>query len=320
MCTAISHHGFFGRNLDLEYGYDEEIVITPRMFPLIFRKTSTIHAHHAYIGMAAMDHGYPLYFDAVNEQGLAIAALDFPDNAYYPDANDTLINIAPFEVIPWIMSQCGTVQEVIALLQNTRIVNIRYSDTYPQAPLHWMVADKSESIVIEIMKDGTHIHENPVGVLCNNPPFPYHLHHLAQFQHLSTNEWRAHWGGVHVPSFGGGLSATGLPGDYSSPSRFVKAAFVKLHSHCNSDTVSNISQFFHILDAVAMPRGAIRIRGGKDEITRYSSCCDLEQGIYYFTTYENRRIHAVQLHRANLNGNTIESFPLFDQQDIFYKN
>ena len=319
MCTAISHNGMFGRNLDLEYDYDKKVVITPRMYPLFFRKTSSLLVHHAYIGMATLDHQYPLYFDAVNEQGLAIAALDFPDNAFYTETDDNFSNIAPFEFSPWILSQCGCIEEVYALMETTRIVDIAYNDHYAQTPLHWIISDKKKSIVIESMKDGIHIYDNSVGVLCNNPPFPYQIYHLTQFMHLSASD-QANWDRINLPTFGGGLAAIGLPGDFSSPSRFVKSAFVKYHSHCPFDEINHVTQFFHILDTVAMPRGAIRVRGEKDEITRYSCCCDLDKGIYYFTSYENRRIQAVKLFHSNLCGKEIEFFSLLDQQDIFYKN
>lgn len=320
MCTAITYKHYFGRNLDLEYGYQEQVVIMPRQYPLIFRAAAALHTHHAIIGMATVDNGYPLYFDAVNERGLCMAGLDFPDNAFYPPEKEDSINIAPFELIPWILCQCGTVAEARSLLKRTHLANITYSASFPQAPMHWILADKNECIVLEPMKDGLHIYQNPVGVLCNNPPFPYHLHHLAGFQHLSAGQQPNSFEGLSLKPYGGGMGAIGLPGDFSSGSRFIKAAFVKLHSHCSEDEKSHVTQFFHILDSVAMPRGAIRVRGNQDEITRYSCCCNMDTGTYYFTTYDNRRIQAVSLHRAGLNGASPETFSLLSHQDIFYKN
>ena len=275
MCTAISPNGFFGRNLDREYGFQQQVVITPRNLPLIFRKAQTIHIPHAYIGMATVDHGFPLYFDGLNEQGLCIAALDFPQNAYYPQPDEGITNIAPFEFIPWILSQCGTVDEVTDLMKKTQISDISYSASFPQSPLHWLVADKNKCIVIEPMMGGIQIHHNPVGVLCNNPPFPYHLLNLTNYQHLTPGEQTASFEGINLPPYSGGMGAIGLPGDYSSPSRFVKAAFVKQHSQSSTEPTSEVTQFFHILDSVSMPKGAIRVRGGQDEITQYSCCCDM---------------------------------------------
>jgi choloylglycine hydrolase len=318
MCTAISHNKLFGRNLDLEYGYDERVVITPRNYPLIFRRAGTFHPHNAIIGMAAVDQSYPLYFDAMNEHGLCMAGLDFPGNAYYPPERPDLLNIAPFELIPWVLCQCSNVHEARELLRSTHLADICYNANFPQAPLHWIIADKNDCIVLEPTKYCLQIYENPIGVLCNNPPFPYHLHHLAGFQHLSAGERPPLFENVSLKPYGGGLGAIGLPGDFSSPSRFVKAAFVKCHSHYSEG--QHITQFFHLLDAVAMPRGSVRVRENRDEITRYSCCCDMDTGNYYYTTYDNRRIQSVRLNRSNLDGSEIEQYSLLNQQDIFYKN
>lgn len=318
MCTAIFHKRLFGRNLDLEYGYEEQVVILPRNYPLIFRKANSFRAHHAIIGMAAVDQSYPLYFDAMNERGLCMAGLDFPDNAYYPPEQSGLTNIAPFELIPWVLCQCSTIAEAKELLENTHLANIRYSADFPQAPLHWILADKQECIVLEPTEAGLQIYDNPVGVLCNNPPFPYHLHHLTGFQHLSAGAQPKLFENISLSPYGGGLGAVGLPGDFSSPSRFVKAAFVKSHSHCEEG--KEVTAFFHLLDSVAMPRGSVRVRGNRDEITQYSCCCDMETGCYFYTTYDNRRIQAVNLWRGNLDGVQIEKYSLLKQQDIFYKN
>lgn len=320
MCTAITYKHYFGRNLDLEYGYQEQVVIMPRKYPMCFRRANTFHNHFALIGMAVVDHGYPLYFDAVNECGLCMAGLDFPDNAYYPPEYGDNMSIAPFELIPWILCQCGTVEQAQSLLEKTHLADIRYSADFPQAPLHWIVADQNRSIVIEPMKDGLHIYDNPVGVLCNNPPFPYHLHHLAGFQHLSAGDQPLSFEGLSLKPYGGGMGAIGLPGDFSSGSRFVRAAFVTLHSHCEDDEKKEITQFFHLLDTVAMPRGAIRVQGNQDELTRYCSCCDMKTATYYYATYENRRIQAVRLRHHPLDSTALESFPILLFQDIFYKN
>ena len=320
MCTAITLEHYFGRNLDLEYGYQEQVVITPRNYPLCFRKTDTIVSHFALIGMAVVDRNYPLYFDAVNEMGLAMAGLDFPGNAYYPPATVDQNNIAPFELIPWILGQCRCVEEARKLLQGTYLADISYSTDFPQAPLHWIIADKRSSIVLESTKSGMNIYENPVGVLCNNPPFPFQLDHLASYQHLSAGEQAHVFENLHLPPYGGGMGAIGLPGDFSSPSRFVKAAFVKLHSHCDQEGEAGVTHFFHLLDSVAMPRGSVRVRGDQDEITRYSCCCDLDTATYYYTTYENRRILSVGMQGSQLSVSTLQCYPIDNTPDIRYEN
>ncbi len=320
MCTAITYRQYFGRNLDLEYSYGEQVVVMPRNFPFAFRCGVTLEHHFALVGMATVADNVPLFYDATNERGLSMAGLDFPDNAYYPPTTEGETNIAPFELISWVLSQCDSVNAARSLLEKIHLSDIRFSKEFPQAPLHWILSDKEQSLVLEPMQDGLRIYENPVGVLTNNPPFPYHLSHLANYRHLSAGEESADFEHIPVQPYGGGLGAIGLPGDFSSGSRFVRAAFVKLHSHSDGTELGDVTQFFHILSGVSMPRGAIRVNGNKDEITRYSSCCNMDTGTYYYTTYENRRIEAIKMQNTDLLSENLSVFPLNPKQDILYRN
>lgn len=321
MCTAMTYQHLFGRNLDLEYGYNEEVVLLPRGYAMPFRRTKTISNHYGIIGVATVDNGYPLYYDAMNEKGLCMAGLDFPDNAFYAQENDRFSNIAPFEFIPWVLCQCSCVAEAKKLLSKTNLCDLQYSDRFPQSPLHWILADSKDCIVVEPMKNGLNIHDNPVGVLCNNPPFPFHLHHLAGFQHLSVGEQENTFEGISLKPYGGGMGAIGLPGDFSSGSRFVKAAFVKFHSKCTNQEDGAITQFFHLLDTVAMPCGAVRVRNNQNEITRYTNCYDQIRRRLYFVTYHNRRIRIVSLDGFdNMNGAEMITYPMGNTQDFLCLN
>lgn len=319
MCTAISYCGkrhFFGRNLDLEYHFSEQVVVTPRNVNLHFRNGTLLKSHHAMIGMATVSEGYPLYYEATNEWGLSVAGLNFPGNAVYNPRCENSENVAPFELIPWILCQCKTVQEARQRLERCSIWALPYSQTFSLSPLHWMIADKAQSIVAEPMTDGLRIYENPLEVLTNNPPFPYHMHHLADFLHLTANGVNTEFQPEGVAPYSNGMGAMGLPGDYSSSSRFVRAAFVKEHSMGGDD---EICQFFHLLSTVAMPRGSVLVNG-KPEITRYSCCCDTNKGIYYYRTYDNSRITAIHLRRCPLDSNHIQCFNLRQANDILHEN
>lgn len=191
MCTAISwlgKHHFFGRNLDLEYAYQECVAITPRNFPFSFRSQKPLDSHYAMIGTATVVGDYPLYYEATNEAGLSIAGLNFPGNAAYLPVTEGKDNITPFELIPWILGQCADVAAARELIAKINIVNIPFSDAFPLSPLHWIIADRQKSIVVEAMEDGVHVHEDPVGVLTNNPPFPYHMHNLSNYMGLSAHQ------------------------------------------------------------------------------------------------------------------------------------
>jgi len=323
MCTALSFttgHHYFGRTLDLEYSFDEAIVIMPRGFPLIMRRMPTIKRHLAVIGVAAVSDGFPLYYDAANETGLSIAGLNFPGNAFYGDEKNGADNIAPFELIPWLLSQCSCVSQARSLLARMNLAAIPFSSTLPLSPLHFLISDAKESIVVEPTRDGLHVMDNPVGVLTNNPPFDHQMIHLSNFMTLTSKEPENRFDpSLPLAAYSRGMGALGLPGDLSSPSRFVRAAFMKSHSLCEKSETDSVTQFFHILSSVAHVRGSVMI-GEKPEITLYSSCCSTDKGIYYYTTYENSQITAVDMHREDLNGQRLIVRPLIREQQIRWQN
>ena len=323
MCTAITYKAkdcYFGRNLDLEYAYQESITVTPRNFPLQFRCGQAPNKHYAMIGVATVAEGYPLYYDAVNEKGLGMAALNFPGNAVYQEETTERLNVSSFEFIPWILSQCATVAEAMPLLNRLNIVNIPFSPSFPPTPLHWLLADKDRAVTIEPLADGIRIYENPVGVLTNNPPFDYHVHNLKNYLNLTreepTNRFAPH---LDIVPYSRGMGAFGLPGDLSSASRFIRAAFTKLNALPGDTEAANISQFFHILSAVAQQYGCVKVDDGYEK-TVYSSCCNIDKGIYYYTTYENSQITAVDMQREDLNGNTLSIYPFVLTQQIRREN
>ena len=259
MCTAITYttkDHYFGRNLDLEYSYFESVTVTPRNFPLPFRQTPDMKQHYAMIGMAHVKDGYPLYYDATNEKGLSMAGLNFPGNAcYFPPAPDR-DNISPFELIPWILGQCSSLNEVYPLLERIHLAAIPFSAQLPLSPLHWIISDENRSITVESVKDGLKIYDNPVGVLTNNPPFDFHMTNLNHYMSLSIDSPDNRFSSqIPLTPFSRGMGAIGLPGDLSSSSRFIKAAFTKLNSVSGSSESESISQFFHVLSGVAQQRG-----------------------------------------------------------------
>lgn len=313
MCTAVTFQSkdhYFGRNLDLEYSYQESVTVTPRNFPLIFRRAPKMVKHYALIGMALIADNYPLYYDATNEFGLSMAGLNFPGNAvYYPEASDC-DNITPFELIPWILGQCKTVSEARILLTRINIVNIPFSVQYPLSPLHWIIADKHSAITVETLADGMKIYENLVGVLTNNPPFDFHIQNLTNYLNLTHSEPENRFSDAIVLSpYSRGMGAFGLPGDLSSASRFVRAAFTKLNSKCGKGEEESVSQFFHILGAVYQQYGCVSV-GDKYEMTVYSSCCNTDRGIYYYTTYGNSTITAVDMNKEDLSGTSLSTYSL----------
>jgi len=326
MCTAITYKTkdhYFGRNLDLEYSYNETVTITPRNYVFEFRKTGKMESHFAMIGMSYIAKGYPLYYDATNEKGLSIAALNFPQNADYKPFCETQDNITPFELIPWILGQCATVCEAEKLLARINLLNENFSDELQLSPLHWIISDKERSITLESVKSGIKIYDNPIGVLTNNPTFDYQLFNLNNYMILTNGEPKNTFDSnndLKLEKYSRGMGAIGMPGDFSSVSRFVKATFIKMNSVSSDTENESVSQFFHILRSVEMPRGCVKVEKEDYAITIYSSCCNTDLGIYYYTTYDNNRINAVDMHKENLNGKTLIAYPLNKEQSIEHQN
>jgi len=315
MCTAISYktkEHYFGRNLDLEYSYDETVAITPRNYPFVFRRAGELQTHYAMIGMAYVKDGYPLYYEATNEKGLSMAGLLFAGNAYYNKAEEAgKDHISPFELIPWILGQCRNVAEAKKKLHRVQLVEIDYSKELKLTPLHWMIADKDRCIVVEAAKDGVQIYDNPVKVLTNNPPFPFQMMNLNQYRGLSRRDVDSKFAeGIELEQYSRGMGALGLPGDLSSASRFVRAAFHRLNAVSGETESESVNQFFHLLGSVEMQRGSVELTDGAMDLTIYSSCCNTDRGIYYYTTYENRQIIGVDMYRENLDENIVISYPL----------
>ncbi len=315
MCTAITlktRDFYFGRTLDIDVSYGESVCIIPRKYPFEFRKTGELSKHYAIIGMATLIDGVPLFYDAANEHGLCMAGLNFPHNAYYYPEKVGKENVASFEFIPWILCRCRTVEEARKSLLCINIADIPFSKAVLPAPLHWIIADKNSLIVVECMQGGMHIYDNPAGVLTNNPPFSEQLKNLDNYKHLRVdNKDNVLGKSIEPEAYCQGLGAVGLPGDVSSKSRFVRAAFGRAHSVCGGDEKSSVNQFFHLLSSVQMIRGLCKTDSGTWDISLYSSCINADRGLYYYKTYDDFEIKCIDMHTINLDGNTLKSINIF---------
>lgn len=323
MCTAISLKQddlYFGRTLDNEFSYFEEVTVTPRNFPINLKNGENFKNHYAIIGMAYNKDDFPLYYDAVNEKGLCMAGLNFVGNACYRKPRENKVNVAQFELIPYILGKCAKVSEAEEIIRNINITDTPFSDDLPLAELHWIIADKERAVTLESTKGGINLYENPVGVLANNPEFPIHLEKLNDYRHLSAENVKNTFGsGLDLKQYSKGMGAIGLPGDFSSSSRFVRAAFVKANSVYMEDEVSKVNQFFRVMATVEPTRGVCVTNAGYN-ISIYTSCCNAQKGIYYYKTYENPCITAVDMNKENLDGEKLIKYPLITKGEISMQN
>ncbi len=269
MCTAVSKDGLFGRTLDVEKTLGEGSVICPRGYDFSFIYEGKMQEHPALIG-TALDVGTPLWFDAMNEYGLGAAGLNFPGLAVYLDKKEGMHNIASFEFIPWVLSNCRNVAEARKLLLNTNITPDAFAPSIPPSRMHWIVADAADCIVAEPTAEGLMVYDNEFGVMANPPEFPVHA--------AAAKE-----GGE-------------VPGDTSSRSRFLRALYAK-----KSTLRNTVPDYFRMMDTVSVPYGLGKMYDGANALTVYTSCMDLANGDYYYSTYEDRAIRRVSFSEIDLN-------------------
>lgn len=319
MCTAVAYnaeHLYFGRNLDRELSYGESITIMPRSYPIKLRSGKTLSEHYAMIGMALCDiphtGGFPLYYDAANEVGLCIAGLSFEKNAVYQKKSLECDNIASFELIPFLLAKCGSVAEAVELIAKINITDEAFSRELSPSQLHWLLADRTECIVLEATLEGIKLYNDPVGVLTNNPPFPTQLFMLNNYLNISPKP-PLDRSGLPLSAYSRGMGGLGLPGDLSSASRFVRAAFVRANSYLpeNAGEDEKVAQFFHILSSVEQPRGCCELDDGSHEYTLYSSCINADRSIYYCKTYYSNCVSAISMSDVPICGDRIITYPIF---------
>ena len=300
MCTALeirteNEKSFFGRNMDLSYNFNQSVMIVPR-------------GNNRIIGMGTLIDGHPMMADAMNEDGLACAGLNFEGYAFFEKtAASAKINIPSYDFILWVLFNHKTVKEVEKNINNIELTDTPINGNTPVPTLHWMIADSfGDTAVIEKTKNGLKFFSNPVKVMTNNPTFDWHLTNLNEYLYIKPDyREKTAWCEKELKPLGVGSGTLGLPGDFSSVSRFVRIAYLRSNLPILKDDSEAVSHFFNMLDNVKMIKGGVIAENGKEAYTIYSSCMDLEKGIYYYRTYENSRINAVNLKKEQNNSEII---------------
>ncbi len=308
----------------MAYHFNQAVMIIPRSYQYQEKVTGTMVTNQrAIIGMGTVMDNHPLLADAMNEAGLCCAGLNFEGYAYFEkEPVEGKNNIAPYDFIQWVLSNHETVEEVKQGIEQLELVDRPVNDKTPVPMLHWMIVDKTgKSIVVEKTKERLAVHDNPIGVMTNNPTFDWHLTNLNEYLHLTpTSPKAASWGNHTLHALGIGAGTLGMPGDFASVSRFVRIAYIRAHMPEIKDDVQAITQFFHMLDYVKMVKGGVLTDEGLEDGTTYSSCMDQEKGVYYYKTYENNRISAIDMHKEQLEGTELKIFNYLTNQDFNYQN
>lgn len=323
MCTGIStfcNGHYFGRSLDISVSYPFEILVAPKdyQFPFFNHQNS----HLSIIGMGIKKENYPFFFDGMNECGLGMAGLNFPNHAYYFKEKDVKkVNLAPYELIQYVLSSAKTLEEGKELLKDIHLIEKDDAFEMNTSPLHWLLADGKNAVVIENTEEGLKVYENPYHVLTNNPPFPYHYYNVTNYLNITPNYPENTFAtSLKLTPNSVGLGGVGLPGDNSSPSRFVRAFYHLDHLELQTKDEVNANEFLHVLDSVIQVKGAAKDASGQDEFSAYASCISQKTMTYYVKTYENSQIQGVKMSPEMQNGKEILSFPLNKEPNIDFLN
>ena len=311
MCTAVVYKNrFFGRNLDVEKSYGEAVAVMPRKAPIKTKHRGILKEHYAITGTAFVSDGVPLWFDAINEKGLGMAGLRF-GCAGYAEAAAKTRGIASYEMISCTLARCASAAEAKEFLRGAAVTNDAFSPSLPPQPLHWFVADGKEAFAAESEGGELRLYDDPIGVLAKDPPFLFHERNLSLYMGVGADTAANRFSGkLSLRPVGAGTGSLGLPGDMTSPSRFVRAAFV-LHNSVSGDSAEEgVSQFFHILGSVSQPKGCSKTPSGEWEYTALSTCGDLETGVYSYKTYENSTVRSVDMHGYDLDKSELAVVPI----------
>ena len=294
MCTAIfykSSGSFFGRTLDHPLSYGEAPMVIKRGYGIRLRYLGDLKFGGDAICMGIARGGFPLIFDGVNEFGVGIAGLNFPRSARFFEEKKGYLNLASYEVIPYILSQAQSTAQACDILTRVNITPDKFDTDTTGATLHFIVADKNKSIIAEQTDEGMRIYDNRFGALTNEPPYPAQCLFMNRYKGLSDREKQCEFFKEDPHSFGEG--SIGLPGDLSSPSRFVRAAFgIKFGTAGYKEEA--LMTAMHILESVSVIRGTVK-DGTDGYKTQYLSIMDLDSFSYYYRRYDDLSLNKVSL-------------------------
>ena len=303
MCTAITlqsieRENFFGRTMDFSYPIEPGLYVIPKNYEWysLITKKKCIDCY-SFISIGQEVDGMLGFFDGVNEQGFAAATLYFADYAYYDLPINKKEPIASLDFLHYILGRCGSVDDLNALLENICIAGIPDPVTQIAAPLHWVATDRSgKCVVIEQTQMGLKIIDNPIGVMANSPDFHWHMTNLRNYMGASTTQQQeTYWGNVLLTPFGQAAGTINLPGGFTSPERFVRAAFLKTHVQTPKNRTEAIMACFHIMNSVSIPKGIVLTDKGTYDYTKYTAFINTNTCEYYFKTFENDQIITASL-------------------------
>ena len=269
-------------------------------------------ALYGYVGMAVEQPEFVV--DGTNEQGLSAALFYFPNYGEYKpySEQDTDISLADFQVVSWILSRFSSIDQVKDAVNNVRIINVDPG----ASTVHWRITEPNgRQVVMEIIDGIPHFYENEIGVLTNSPGYEWQLTNLNNYVNLhSGGAGPTKFGPITLRAFGSGSGYLGLPGDFTPPSRFVRAAFFKTSAVPRRDAYETVMQSFHILNNFDVPLGAQFAAGSvpndMPSATQWTVATDLKDMVIYYHTMYNRTIRSIDMKNIDFTTVPFQYHPL----------
>lgn len=315
MCTGIrlkakNNDIIYARTLEFGNVLPSTLLYIPNGITIksAINKESNFQSRYKCIGINAFKS--TTLIDGINEAGLAGGIFYFPNYASFQTIDNNKQNVAPSDLLTFILTNCKNISEVKNTLQNINVPEVPLPQYgYPQTPpMHYVFHDKDSCLVIEYVDKTLNIYENSIGTVTNAPTFSWHLTNLANYINLSAiNHSDIKIGKNIIKPLGQGSGLLGLPGDFTSPSRFIRATFFSQHAIPTENSSTETANAFHILNNFDIPFGSVVQQNNNQnyyEFTQWTSCSDLNNQRYSFHTYLDRNIKTIDLRSLeSLTGN-----------------
>ncbi|CAN5192335.1 choloylglycine hydrolase family protein [soil metagenome] len=333
-CTGIRLKAADGtyvhaRTLEFATNLKSDVIVVPRGFA---RSGTTpdgkpgIKWTAKYASIGANGVGLPYIFDGVNEKGLAAGLFYFPTSAGYNAyiASDAPNTLAPWQLGSWILENFASVAEVKSNMDKVVVPAVVFQDWGFAPEVHYSIQDTSgQSAVIEYVGGKLHWYDNELGVITNSPTFDWHLTNLRNYLNFSVNNAPSvSLGPLTLKPFGQGSGMLGMPGDFTPPSRFVRAVAFTQSAFPAKTNDEVVLQAFHILNNFDIPRGSAREQGTDShgnqmaDYTQWTSAKDLKAKRFYFRTFRDSQIRMVELGKFNLDAKDISTVSMQGEEPI----
>ena len=330
-CTGITIRTqdgsiIFGRTLEFAVDFSSSLIVVPRGVEYVGTAPGDKpglrwKSKYAVAGMNAYDQ--PLFGDGLNERGLHVGIFYFPGFAKYQPVTekDFPQTLAPQEFAGYLLGTCATADEAVEAALHVKVAEVVFPQFGFVPPFHYIVNDASgESVVLEHVDGELKIHRNPLGVITNSPTFDWHMTNLSNYVNETVSDVpKIDVGGEQIKGLGQGGGMLGLPGDFTPPSRFVRAAAFSQSALPVETAKEGVLQTFHILNQFDIPKGAARSREHGQlvaDYTLWTTAADLKNLRYYFRTFENSRIRMLDLKALDLNAQDIKTISIQGDEQV----